>query len=83
MPYLSVLDPCGATGALLSSLLEHHPVHQLAVVDRTTKLLADLSTPKERREEGVSGTEKLKSRALSQRGTKMSQTTSLASRYLH
>ena len=40
---LGVLDPCGPTGALLSALLENHPVHQLAVVDRTTKLLADLS----------------------------------------
>lgn len=40
--HLGVLDPGGAPGALLSTLLEYHPVHQLAVVDRTAELLADL-----------------------------------------
>lgn len=40
--HFGILDPGGAPGALLGALLEHHPLHQLAVVDRTTKLLADL-----------------------------------------
>lgn len=33
---LRILDPSGTSGALLSPLLENHPVDELAVVDGTT-----------------------------------------------
>lgn len=40
--HFGIFDPGRPPGALLGALLEHHPLHQLTVVDRTTELLADL-----------------------------------------
>ena len=41
--YLGIFNPCGTPRALLRSLLVHHAVHQLAVIDSTAELLTDLS----------------------------------------